>query len=245
MVPAGARISAGKSGGCEVVAERRGQLGEPVAHELHAVARVAREPDHDLVECLRSRVGVASTVTVDHQLSQLSVRVTCATPLPIETASRVFNRPRASPQYRRAHPGPVFGAFQLVACGRQASRASSTCSIRRRRLGAGAGLGPGDDLRFDLDPRGGRARRPGRNDGGRADDHDLVAGVEGLHPRCRLQHCDGDRDGPAVEAGRHLQLHEHFSEGSTRTSAGLEQVPGMTARLSDVSMGVHENSLVW
>ena len=51
IVPAGARISAGKFGqGREVVAERGAELGEAVAHQLHAVARVACEPDHDPVE---------------------------------------------------------------------------------------------------------------------------------------------------------------------------------------------------
>ena len=53
IVPAGARISAGKFGqGREVVAERGRELREPVADELHAVARVAREPDHDAAERL-------------------------------------------------------------------------------------------------------------------------------------------------------------------------------------------------
>ena len=48
IVPAGARISAGKFGQRrEVVAEGGAELGEAVAHELHAVARVAREPDDD------------------------------------------------------------------------------------------------------------------------------------------------------------------------------------------------------
>ena len=55
IVPAGARISAGKFGqGREVVAEHGGQLGEAVADELHAVARVAGEADHDPVERFRS-----------------------------------------------------------------------------------------------------------------------------------------------------------------------------------------------
>ena len=52
-VPAGARISAGKFGQRrEVVAERGRQLGEAIPHQLHAVARVAGESDHDLVERL-------------------------------------------------------------------------------------------------------------------------------------------------------------------------------------------------
>ena len=54
IVPAGARISAGKFGqGRQVVAEHGRQLREPVADELHAVARVAGEPDYDPVERLR------------------------------------------------------------------------------------------------------------------------------------------------------------------------------------------------
>ena len=52
---AGRRADLGREVGQrrEVVAERGGQLGEAVADELHAVARVAREPDHDPVERLR------------------------------------------------------------------------------------------------------------------------------------------------------------------------------------------------
>ena len=51
--PAGARISAGKSGQRrEVVAEHRRLAREPVAGELHAVAGVAREADDHLVELL-------------------------------------------------------------------------------------------------------------------------------------------------------------------------------------------------
>ena len=45
-VPAGARISAGKSGmRGDVVAEHRRRISEAAADELHAVARVARETD--------------------------------------------------------------------------------------------------------------------------------------------------------------------------------------------------------
>src|ERR1035441_7289941 len=72
-VPAGARISAGKSGNVallgndlatfpdlgrevrkrrQVIAEQGARRGEPVAGELHAVARVAGEPDDHLVELL-------------------------------------------------------------------------------------------------------------------------------------------------------------------------------------------------
>ena len=52
-VPAGARISAGKSGSVsEVVAEQRAGAGEPVAGELHAVAGVAGEADDDPIEAL-------------------------------------------------------------------------------------------------------------------------------------------------------------------------------------------------
>ena len=54
IVPAGARISAGKFGQRrEVVAEHGGQLREAVADELHTVAGVAGEADHDAVECFR------------------------------------------------------------------------------------------------------------------------------------------------------------------------------------------------
>ena len=52
-VPAGARISAGKSGSVrQVVAEQRAHAGEAVAGELHAVAGVAGEADDDPVELL-------------------------------------------------------------------------------------------------------------------------------------------------------------------------------------------------
>ena len=51
--PAGARISAGKSGSVdEVVAEQRRLAGEAAAGELHPVAGVAGEADHHLVELL-------------------------------------------------------------------------------------------------------------------------------------------------------------------------------------------------
>ena len=51
--PAGARISAGKVGKRrEVVAERGRLAREAAAGELHAVAGVAGEPDHDVVELL-------------------------------------------------------------------------------------------------------------------------------------------------------------------------------------------------
>ena len=101
------------------------------------------------------------------------------------------------------------------------------------------------ELRLDLDSRGGRAGRPEETTADVPDDHDLVAGVEVLDPRRRLQHCDRDRDGPAVEAGRHLQLHEHFFRrqhpdfGRARTGTGDD---GEIERCFD---GVHENSLVW
>ena len=50
-VPAGARISAGKSGKRrEVVADQRRGVGELRAGELHAVAGVAGEADHDVRE---------------------------------------------------------------------------------------------------------------------------------------------------------------------------------------------------
>ena len=53
IVPAGARISAGKFGQRrEVVAEGGADVGEAVAGELHAVAGVAGEADDDLVERL-------------------------------------------------------------------------------------------------------------------------------------------------------------------------------------------------
>ena len=53
---AGGRPDLGREVGLgrQVVAEHRRQLREPVADELHPVARVAREPDHDLVERLHS-----------------------------------------------------------------------------------------------------------------------------------------------------------------------------------------------
>ena len=38
--------------GGQVVAEDRGLLGEPVSRELHAVTRVAGEPDDDVIELL-------------------------------------------------------------------------------------------------------------------------------------------------------------------------------------------------
>ena len=51
IVPAGARISAGKLGRvARSFPNAALQLGEPVAHQLHSVARIAREPDDDPVE---------------------------------------------------------------------------------------------------------------------------------------------------------------------------------------------------
>ena len=53
-VPAGARISAGKSGQRgQVVAEGGADVGEAVAGELHAVAGVAGEADDHPVQGLR------------------------------------------------------------------------------------------------------------------------------------------------------------------------------------------------
>ena len=53
-VPAGARISAGivREGG-QVVAEHGTRRREPVAGQLHAIARITGEPDDDVVDLLR------------------------------------------------------------------------------------------------------------------------------------------------------------------------------------------------
>ena len=55
IVPAGARISAGKFGRvARSLPNTALTLGEAVADELHAVAGVAGEPDHDSAERRRS-----------------------------------------------------------------------------------------------------------------------------------------------------------------------------------------------
>ena len=50
IVPAGARISAGSSAAWRGRCRTRRKLGEPVAHELHAVAGVAGEADDDPIK---------------------------------------------------------------------------------------------------------------------------------------------------------------------------------------------------
>ena len=67
-VPAGARISAGKFGQRrEVVAERRGRVGEAPAGELHAVAGVAGEADDNpvLIDSPRRRHASHDSPEVD------------------------------------------------------------------------------------------------------------------------------------------------------------------------------------
>ena len=54
IVPAGARISAGKLGSvARSLPNAARELREAIADELHAVAGVAGEPDHDAVERFR------------------------------------------------------------------------------------------------------------------------------------------------------------------------------------------------
>ena len=73
-VPAGARISAGKSGKRrQVVAERGAHRGESVARELHSVARVAGEADDQMVEYMVA-VGSRPVDRVRHVVSPRGIR---------------------------------------------------------------------------------------------------------------------------------------------------------------------------
>ena len=219
--------------GRQVVAEHGRQLREPVADELHAVARVAREPDHDLgrVSPLR-RVEVASTVTVDHQLSQYLSRngrrrAIGATP------TRV-HRPRASSLYRRGRRSLVLGRhFRRVRTRR--GRLVGAVVTRRappaapRPDGAaraiGAGRGPGRRPRPRSRPAT-RWRRPARKKRRRTAPSTTISSPVSsvLDPRGRVEHRDRHRHRPAVDPGRHLQLrqravgrqHPHARAGSNR-----------------------------
>ena len=201
IVPAGARISAGKLGSvARSLPNTARQLGEPVADELHAVARVAREPDHDAGRAFPlRRVGLASTVTVDHQLSQLRcasrsarrsdpvcTRTSCSSAARTPRTVATSNRPVGPTLYRHRARDPVLGGALAPLTPRAASS-----SPRRRAPQRGAHppavAGPGDDLGLDLDPRRGRARRRGRSAGApRPTTTTSSPGVELLDPRRRV-----------------------------------------------------------
>src|SRR5689334_21034792 len=104
IVPAGARISAGKFGS---VAKSLPKAAESSVNLSPTSCIPSPESPANLMTTRSSvsapRVEVASTVTVDHQLSQHSCRT-----------ARGLHRPRTGPQYLRRVSVPVLAASRRL-----------------------------------------------------------------------------------------------------------------------------------
>ena len=121
-VPAGARISAGKSGKVDMSLPEQGAGGgEAVAGELHAVAGVPGETDHHPVELLRSgsvsRVVTASfLVSLLGRLAGLPRRASgpktgCRAECHVTRSLRAYRcGPRSGLTHRMGGPGWAAGA---------------------------------------------------------------------------------------------------------------------------------------
>ena len=214
IVPAGARISAGKFG---IVARSLPKaaltLGEAVSGELHAVAGVAGEADHDLVERLGRRA----------QSSRRS-------PLPVSVrlargrAGFAVGAPTSSGAVR-----PAPGRRHIVEAGAR--------RLRERALSHAA---PRARPRRDATPSRPLAGRPGRRASAstsalaaeprgleetpahRADHDEFLAGIDTLEPGGRFPDRDRHRRGaPPGRACATRATRGARPDSRTRTSGGV------------------------
>ena len=230
--------------GRQVVAEHRRQLREPVADELHAVARVAREPDHDL--------GRASPLH--------GPRSPLRSPLTTSFLSACASR--ASPRHRGgAHAcssaacacrhctvavsvSPGLGGRFRPRCpiGRSPSDCHDSTALRGvprpagAALATGGGRAPGRRPRPRSRPATRSPRRPGRSAGARRRATTISSPVSS-----RSTHAGGSSTETGTDIARPStrvvtwSWASRCSDGRTRTSGGLEQVPRTTATLNDAA----------
>ena len=157
IVPAGARISAGKFGQRrEVVAEGGADVGEPIACELHAVAGVAGEPDDHPVQRLRaaSRGCLCRHCRVFHFRHVVGAGSDFRFP-------RSYFRARVGPERPRISHVDHVGAHSVTGRrgGRARDRPVRSSAARRRRSRAGARDSASTSVRAPLPPVAVRKKR--------------------------------------------------------------------------------------
>ena len=140
----------------EVVAERRADVGEAVAGELHPVAGVAGEPDDDVVELLGLERSWCRSSLAPRSVSLWRGRW-AVRPVPSahHRVATPRDRDRAPAHARRRVGSDVSSALEA----RPARRGRARSALARRRRSPPRPTSGRDDL----DPRRGRRRRPGRS----------------------------------------------------------------------------------